>query len=71
MNTTLQKALQEGCVELCDQEVNVVPLFGLEGLSDDASSVLVLTAPQGDTVHFQNHLTHLQLPTTVCRAPLL
>lgn len=41
----------------------MVPLFGLEGLSDEACCVLVLAAPQGDPVYLKDHLTHLQLAT--------
>lgn len=49
--------LQSG-VELHDQEVHVVFVFGLEGLCDDPSGVPVLHAPERHAVHLQNHLTY-------------
>lgn len=53
------------------QEVNVVLVFGLEGLSDDPGSVFVLPTSQGNAVDLQDDLTHLQLATVVCWASLL
>ncbi|TNN41915.1 hypothetical protein EYF80_047911 [Liparis tanakae] len=58
-------------VEVGHQEVHVVPLFGLEGLGDEARGVPVLAAPHGDAVDLQDHLADLQLPAVVGRAPPL
>lgn len=61
----------QGHIEVSDQELNVVPLFGLEGLRDEPRSLLMLQPPQGHAVHLQDHLTHFQLPAVVSRAALL
>lgn len=52
-------------VELCDQEVHVVSVFGLEGLGDDARGFSVLSAPERHAVHLQDHLAHFKLTTVV------
>ena len=57
----LPQALQIRRVELGHQEVDVFPVFGLEGVGDDADGVPVLPASQGNPVHLQDHLAHLQL----------
>lgn len=43
----------------------MVPLFGLEGLCDEACGVPVLAAPHGNPVYLQDHLTDLQLAAVV------
>lgn len=53
------------------QEVNVVLLFGLEGLSNDPSSILVLPTSQGNAVDLQDDVTHLQLAAVVSRSSFL
>lgn len=52
-------------VELCDQEVHVVSVFGLEGLGDDARGFSVLSAPERHAVHLQDHLAHFKLTAVV------
>lgn len=49
----------------------MVPLFGLEGLGNEAGGGPVLVAPQGDPVHLQDDLAHLQLAAVMSRAPPL
>lgn len=53
------------------QEVNMVLLFGLEGLSNDPSSILVLPTSQGNAVDLQDDVTHLQLAAVVSRSSFL
>lgn len=52
-------------IELRDQKVDVVTFLGLEGLCDDARSFPMLLAPKCQSIHFQDHVAHLQLPTVV------
>ncbi len=65
-----QCLLQPSCIKckvlilesrLKHQEVNVIPLFGLEGLCDDPGGILVLPTSQGNAVDLQDDLPHLQL----------
>ena len=58
-------------VGVCHQEVQVVWVFGLEGLGDGARRVPVLTATHRHAVHLQDHMTHPQLAATVGGASLL
>lgn len=53
------------------QEVNVVLLFGLEGLGDDPGYILVLPTSQWNAIDLQDDLTHLQLVAVVSRASFL
>ena len=53
------------------QEVNVVLVFGLEGLGNDVSSILVLPTSQGNAIDLQDDLTHPQLTTDMSRASFL
>jgi len=53
------------------QEVQVLRVFGLEGLGDEARRLPVLAAAHRHAVHLQDHMTHPQLASAVGGASLL
>lgn len=67
---TPKRSLQRH-VELRNEEVNVVLLFGLERLGDEAGCFSMLSSSQRDPVHLKNHLAHLQLPAVMSWASSL
>lgn len=58
-------------VELCDQEVNVVLLFGFKGLRYETCSFPMFLSSERHSVHLQDYLTHLQLSTVMSRTTSL